>query len=262
MNNEIKTTISPKQTLPLGDQVSLDLANYLDGFPNKSFAIRILAKETGINARTIKRLLQQENQPSVPTMFKLYSVFTGEETGEKLLSACPRIIRTEFETYGPSKLESTKFKKVNFLELLEEDPLIGELFVLAGTGPLFKDAVCFRYGQYGVELIEKLEALNLLKMTDKDRYEIGPNCPTFDGEIIKTLGLRFTQKFCRPDIAGVRGKNVMNFYAEGLNDKGLTEWLAIEEEAYYKKLKIANDPKFKGSNPIFTFSTIDSVNGD
>ncbi len=262
MINETQETATTKRPLPLGDQVSLDLANYLDGFPNKSFAIRVLAKETGINARTIKRLLQRENQASIPTMFKLYSAFTGEETGEKLLSACPLNVRTEFETYGPSKLESTKFKKVNFLELIEEDPLIGELYVLAGTGPLYKDAICFRYGQYGVELIEKLVALNLLKMTDKDRYEIGSYCPTFDGEIIKTLGLRFTQKFCKPGIAGVRGKNVMNFYAEGLNDEGLSEWLAIEEEAYYKKLKIANDPKYKGSKPIFTFSTIDSVNGD
>ncbi|MFT6603450.1 MAG: transcriptional regulator with XRE-family HTH domain, partial [Bacteriovoracaceae bacterium] len=113
MINETNTKSDSKRLLPLGDQVSLDLANYLDSFPNKSFAIRILAKETGINARTIKRLLQKENQPSIPTMFKLYSVFTGEETGEKLLLACPDSVRTEFENYGPSKLECTKFKKVN-----------------------------------------------------------------------------------------------------------------------------------------------------
>jgi transcriptional regulator with XRE-family HTH domain len=252
----------PKRCFSLGEQVSLDLAKYLDSFPNKSFAVRVLAKETGVNARTIKRLLQKENQPSIPTLFKLYSAFTGEEIGEKLLLVCPDVIRKEFEKYGPCKLENTKYKKVNFLELIEQDPLMGELFVLAGTGPLYKDAVCFRYGQYGVELLEKLEQLNLLKKTDKDRYEMGSNCPTFDGEIIKNLGLRFTQKFCRPSDAGVRGQNVMNFYAEGLNDEGLNEWLAIEEEAYYKKIKVANDPKFRGSKPVFSFSVIDCVNGE
>lgn len=259
MIDKISTPDTTKRSLHLGDQVSLDLANYLDNFPNKSFAVRVLAKETGVNARTIKRLLQRENQPSIPTLFKLYSAFTGEETGEKILLECPEIIRLEFEKYGPCKLENTKYKKVNFLELLEEDPLIGELFVLAGTGPLYKDAVCFRYGQYGVELIEKLEKLNLLKRTDKDRYEIGSNCPTFDGEIIKNLGIKFTQKYCSPSVAGVRGKNVMNFYAEGLNEEGLNEWLAIEEEAYYKKIKIANDAKYRGSKPVFSFSVIDSV---
>lgn len=262
MNNEINPTAKLKRDLSLGEQVSLDLADYLDSFPNKSFAIRVLAKETGVNARTIKRLLQKENQPSIPTLFKLYTAFTGELELEKLLLVCPDIIRVEFENYGPCKLENTKQKKINFLELLEEDPLIGELYVLAGTGPLYKDAVSFRYGQYGAELVEKLEKLNLLKKTDKDRYEIGSNAPIFDGEIIKNLGIRFTQKFCRPSVAGVRGQNIMNFYAEGLNEEGINEWLAIEEESYYKKIKIANNPKFKGSKPVFSFSTIDSVSGD
>lgn len=248
-----------KRTLNVVEQVALDIANYLDKFPNKNFGVRILAQESGVNERTIKRLLGQKNFPSPPTLFKLYMTLTEELDIKKMLETCPKVIKEEIIDKCPDISIGKKYCKTNLLELIEADPLLGELYVLAGTGPLYKDSISFRYGQYGIELLEKLEGLKILIKKDRSTYILGTNSPTIDGPVIKALGLRFVQKFSKPECAGLRGNNVMNFYAEGLNEEGLNEWIKADEEAFYKKVKIANDPKYKGSKPVFTFTTTDSA---
>jgi len=244
------------------NQVALDLANYLDGFSNKNFGIRILANESDVNERTIKRLLSRKNHPSGGTLLKLYTAFTGKFELEQVLRACPDLVRREIEARCPDKKGNKKYCKTNFLALIEKDPLLGELYVLAGTGPLYKDSVVFRYGQYGLELLEKLESLHILKLIDKNTYGLGLNSPTFTAAVIKELGSRFVSRYSKPELADVKGNNVMNFYAEGLNDEGLQAWIKADEEAFMAKVKIANDPKFKGSIPVFTFNTTDTMESE
>ena len=250
---------SKSRTLDLVSQVALDLAHYLDGFSNKNFGIRILANESGVNERTIKRLLARKNQPSAPTLFKLYMTFTEKLEVSQMLKDCPEVIRNEIKDKCPDKNKGKKFCKTNFLELIEADPLMGELYVLAGTGPLFKDSVSFRFGQYGVELLDKLEELQILMKKDRNTYVLGGNSPTFDGPVIKSIGTRFVKRFCKPGMASLKGNNVMNFYAEGLNAEGLQEWIKTDEEAFKKKVMIANDPKYRGDKPVFSFTATDTM---
>ncbi len=54
-------------------------------------------------------------------------------------------------------------------------------------------------------------------------------------------------------------QHTISFYAEGLTEEGKKAWLAVDTEAFYKKLNIANDPKFKGKIPVFTFTATDTI---
>ena len=87
----------------LVDQVAFDLASYLGQYPNKSFAIRILSKETGLNEKTLKRLLNRENKPTYQTLFKLYSIFLEEECFQKLLAKSPEVVRSYLAQYTPEE---------------------------------------------------------------------------------------------------------------------------------------------------------------
>jgi len=245
--------------LPLCEQVALDLANYLDGFPNKSFAIRYLAKETGLNEKTIKRILKKENKPTYMTLFKLYTTFFETMDFEKLLLLVPVGISKHLEDFTPC--ESIVSKEINgeFLELVKTDPLMAELFVLAGTGSLHRGAISYRYGEYGVELVHRLEDKGFLKALDKDTWIVPRNCPNLDSEALKFLGEYFVTKFSKPKNGELAGEHIISFYAEGLNEEGKKAWTEIDTESFYKKMKIANNPKYQGDIPVFTFTATDTI---
>jgi len=241
----------------LVDQVAFDLASYLGQYPNKSFAIRILSKETGLNEKTLKRLLNRENKPTYQTLFKLYSIFLEEECFQKLLAKSPEVVRSYLAQYTPEEKKSSTQDEQDLLDLFKKEPLAAEIFVLAGTAPLIKSAIGFRYGQYGLEVIELLLSKNILIQSDKDVYNLSAKVPNLDGEALKFLGEYFVQRFAK--VRDVMSENMISFFAEGLNQAGKEAWLEIDTKAFYKKVEIANDPKFKGPLPYFTFTVTDSI---
>lgn len=143
--------------------------------------------------------------------------------------------------------------------MLKREPLIAELYVLAGTGPLNKNAIAFRYGQYGIEILEKLIKENIIQEVEKEIYALTKCGPTLDGDCIKYLGEYFIRRFSKADNTQLHNENMLNFYAEGLNEAGKYAWLKVDTEAFYKKVEIANDTKFKGNIPMFTFTATDTI---
>ena len=248
-----------QQGLVLGDQVALDLSNYLEKFPNKSFGIRILAKESGLNERTIKRLLGRKNSPTYQTLFSLYGVFLETLDEDKILDLAPESVQSFLREKNHKEYKVQKESKLNFEEVLKEEPLMAEFFVLAGTGPLDTSAIAFKFGQYGLELIKKMEGYGLLQEVDKGVYTLASQLPNLDGKILKFLGQRFTQRFAKPEKTTLEGENCISFYAESLNEEGMKEWLKVDTESFYKKIEIAKNPKYKGHTPAFTFTTTDTI---
>lgn len=241
------------------EQVRLDLANYLDGFSSKTFATRKLAKETGLNPKTIKRLLAGENKPTYHTLFKLYSVLLDEPNGECLLQKCPKVIAKEIKDYNPVESKETSFQQSDFLAFIQKEPLLIEILILAGTGPLHKSKVAYQFGQYGLELLEKLIQKGFLKEVEKEVYGHTKNVPNFDGETLKFMGNYFVHRFFKTENADLKNQNVINFYAEGLNEEGKQKWLEIETKSFYEKVKLANDPQYQGKIPMFTFGAMDTL---
>jgi transcriptional regulator with XRE-family HTH domain len=238
-------------------QIQMDLEKYFSNFPNKNFAIRVLAKESGISDKTIKRLLKLENKPTYDTIFALYSVMLEIEDENQILDLVAPSIKTYLSKMTARKLKVKK--KCNFIEVLKKDPIICELFVKAATGGLIENAVVYRYGQYGMELLEKMTELNILREVERGNYKLSPMAPSLEGEVLKFVGLRLTETYGNPASAQETNQNVMSFYASTLNEEGYKEWIKIDTEAFYKKLEVAQKEEFKGAKRYFTFNSTDSM---
>lgn len=247
------------EKLPLEDQVAIDLANYLENFPNKTFAIRILAKESGLNQKTIRRLLARENRPTYQTLFKLYSIFLDQENYSELLKICPAVVAKKIADYNPAEVTNEESKSLELLNFFKNEPLFAELFVLAGTAPLIRNAIAFRYGEYGIEVLDKLRKEGLIQEIEKDTYSLSRHTPPMDGECLKFLGEYFVRRFSKPSNAQIHNENTINFYAESLNEEGKIAWLRADTEAFYKKVEIAKNPKYRGNIPVFTFNATDTI---
>ena len=166
-----------KKTLCIKSQLALDVANFLDEFPNKSLGLRFLSKEAGVNEKTIKRILQKENKPTYQTLMKLYPVLISEDNQQKLIERCPEVVRNVLEKRSPRKNFVQTEESSHFLELVKREPLMAELYILVGTGTLYKSAISYRYGQYGIELLDKLENAGFIYTDGKGRYSLSPKAP-------------------------------------------------------------------------------------
>lgn len=244
----------------LEDQVSLDINNYCLNFPNKQFALRILAQETGLNVKTLSRLLARKNKPTYQTLYKLYSALFQEENYEKLVTLCPEVVKQKMSTCAPDKTKYIKkTKDTDLLKLFKSNPLSIEIFVLVSISGLDKSAIAYKYGEYGVNVIDKLIEIRLVNEVKKGHYRISENTPILDAESLKLLGEYFTRHFSKLGNTQLHCQNVINFYAESLNEEGIKAWLAIDTEAYKQKRNIANNSSYKGNIPMFTFNSTDTI---
>ena len=251
----------PKITIT--EQLAKDIEGFLSRFSNESFAVRLLAKKSGVNEKTIKRLLGQKNKPSYPTLFRLYLVLTDSNSENELLDRTPKIVSRFLKDKRSTSVNVTvPTNEFDFFKAIEEQPLVGELYVLAATGELQRNNVLKLYGQFGMEIVEFLVKQDLLKQVNTNVYTLSPNGPVFDGKVIKSLGGHFLKRFSKPSNASLKGQNALGFYADTLNEAGYQKWLSIDEKAFYEKVKLAKDEAYQGDIPAFTLGVTDTIESD
>ena len=245
---------------PLVDQVSRDLRFALSKYKSQNFGMRHLSQKTNISEKTLQRLIQRQNKASYPTLFRLYNWLTQATTEEELLKKAPQIVSDLLKAEFNAKIKNKKPEKFfNFLELIKERPLMGEIYVLSLSNDLHKNEIQLRFREYGVQILEELVNKDLLRRVNKTTFTASPTGPQFDEELIKTVGLRVLQRFLKPDQAIVTGENFMSFYTQGLNREGLNKWLEIDKKAFYDKLEISNKSQYQGDHRTFSFMAIDSM---
>jgi len=249
--------ITSSTGVPLEDQVAHDLEKYLDFFPNRTYAIRNLSKESGLNEKTLRRLLKKENLPSNQTLFKLYYIFTKAENERELLESCPPIVKERLKDFELDSFEKVNSKDFDFLEAINLDPIMGELYLLLGTTEVEISHILYHYGQYGVRALEKLEKYGLAIKCNTNLYTLSKKQPYLSADILKTLGLRMTSTFMKAEDAAIEGKNFIGLYAESLNNEGKKKWLEIDQRAFNEKVALAKDKKYQGNEPVFTFQATD-----
>lgn len=242
--------------------VAQELGQYLAGFENEQYAIRKLSAEAGVTSKTIKRILNLENFPTYQTVFKLFAVIYGTANESVIFNKAPLVIRKYIEHKNPNCLKDCFQLDVNLFELMNQNPIIAELIVLAGINDLNLSTVAFKYGEYGLNSLNRLVEQKVFIPISKDVYALSPHLPHFDAKTIKYVGNWMVERFSKPEQTEVADKNIIAFFAEGLNEEGLKKWVEIDSEAFHRKIQLASTKKYQGAIPSFTFTATDTLSSD
>lgn len=254
-----KKSAPPALNVP--EQVAQDLEIFINSYSNRNYALRLLAKRTGINEKTLRRLAKRENRPSFSTLFRLYFLLTQATHEDEMLQRCPPVIRKELEQKEASTIRlKHPDPDQSFLKLVQKQPLYAEIYILVAVREeLPLRHIVERYGRFGVEIVESLVRMDLIRKLDRNILVLSPGSPVFDGKMIKVIGMHFVDRFIRPENTQLKGSSALSFYACGLNENGYKKWLEIDEEAYYKKLNLSKQREYQGALTAFTFSAVDTM---
>ncbi|EQC48323.1 DNA-binding helix-turn-helix protein [Bacteriovorax sp. BSW11_IV] len=254
---EIETS---NQEIDLKRQVAIDLKKKLSEFRDPKIGMRLLAEKVDVSERTLHRLLNEQNRPTYQTLYKLYRVLFSTTNDSLLLELVPPVVKDEIEKYNPNTQDKSIIYSADIESEILYDRCFAEIYFMASCYPISREFIQYRYGLSGLETVEKMIELRALKQTRDGNYTLGDNQANFSGKTLKRAGLAIAEKFAKPENAETGGENVIAFYAEGLSDEAYEEWLKIDEEAFHKKVELANKPGAKGTKRAFTFAITDTLN--
>jgi transcriptional regulator with XRE-family HTH domain len=256
---KIEVSRAPSQELSIVEQVALDLATYLENYPNISFALKILSKDSGLSEKTLRRLINKENNPSYQTLFKLYLALLDTDNESEVLTKCPKVIKEKLESVNPEKIRKCVPKTYDFHELIKSHPVLAEIYILAGIQDVSVSNIVYRFGQYGADCLTKLENLEIVSKVGRGKYRLAEKQPQLNGAILKNFGLRFIDRYLKDEESDIEGTNFIGFFAEGLNAAGKKRWLEIDQASFLEKVEVGNDEKYKGSELMFSFQGTDNI---
>lgn len=242
------------------DDLIYDIESYLNDFPNRNFAIKYLADQSKLSSKTIKRILEKTSRPSYQSLFKIYRVIHNTTDENEIIKKVSCRVAKVLKKSNPVNLKKYSDDQINLFQIFKENPLAGEIFLLAGSQNLSLNTIAYRYGQLGVETLEELIKHKVIIEIDSKQYTLNSNLPRLDGKVLKELGLRMIKRFSDPSLCDEEGENIIALYAEALNQEGIAQWLRIDTEAFHKKIKIAKQSKYQGHIPYFTFQASDQLN--
>lgn len=252
-------TDTHRDQLDLHTQVANDLRVLLSKYKNPKIGLRQISAKIQVSERTITRLLNKENKPTYQTLYKIYRVIYSTSDDSRLFELLPPIVQDEIKRHNPLKQNSSITYKKEIENEILYDRCFAEIYFLASCSPTSRDLIQLRFGLHGIETVEKMIELGALKQTREGTYTIGDVQANLDAQTLKRVGLSISEKYAKVQNTQTRGNNLIAFYAEGLSDEAYEQWLKIDQEAFYKKVEIANAEGAKGSKRAFTFAVTDTM---
>lgn len=223
--------------------------------------LRFLARRSGIHEKTLTRILHKINQPTYITLFKVYRVLLSEADDTKLLDLTPKEIGAYLRQAPTPSVEKNKSSSFDLDRELQTNPVMAELYILCATGPVKTGFVKQRFGDYGLTVVETLLSRGVLQRVSANEVCEGSAAVTMSPETLLSIGVHVSRSYARPDKSYETGENFISFYAEGLTDEVYQKWLAIDADAFQKKVQLAKRPESRGPLRAFTFC-VNDVLGD
>jgi hypothetical protein len=242
----------------LKEIVATDLEKKLSEFKSRKIGVRLFAQKINVNERTVTRLLKQENRPTYQTLLKIYGVIFNTLNESLIVELAPEIVANEIKKHYPEVVNKRSSPMPDIGNDVLHDRCFTDLYVMASCGPLSLDFVQYRYGIHGVETIDRMVELRVLKTTKEGHYIPGANEVEFTPKVLKRVGQSISEKFSKPDNSELGGENLIAFYAEGLSDEAYDEWLQVDEQAFKKKVEISQRSGAKGNKKVFTYMVTDT----
>ncbi|MBT4792198.1 MAG: hypothetical protein HON90_11555 [Halobacteriovoraceae bacterium] len=243
----------------LSSVVAADLKLKLSEFKDPKKGLRILSEQMGIHPKTLRRLIAQENRPGYLTLYKIYRIIFSTSNDTEILKLVPKVVADEIKKLNPKKLSKEVTFSSNVEKVLLNDPVALEIYFLAGTAPISKDMVAFRFGTYGSNKLKSLLKDRILQVLESGMISLGENRTNFSPELIKMCGIQLTEHYSKPVCTDEMGQNYLAIYGSSLSQDAYNEWLRIDEQAYYKKAELAKQASSKGSIRAYTFISTDTL---
>ncbi len=236
-----------------------DLGQYLALSDDPRRRLKFVASKTGIHEKTLNRIAQKLNRPTYMTVFKVYRHLLNEADDAKLLARVPSEIATYLKKANPQSFEADKIYSPGLEKELHANPIAAEIVILCATGPLKTNFIKKRFGDYGLTVVASLVERQILNAVSHDQVCSGKVQLNMSPEAVVSFGLQMSRSYLRPQLAYATGENFIGFYAEGLTEEARQKWLAIDAEAFNKKVSLAKLPENRGDLRAFTFYATDVV---
>ncbi len=246
-------------TMDLKSQVSLDLKQKLKEFRTSQIGMRIMSDSMGIHSKTLRRLIKGENRPGYQTLYKIYRYLFATQNDCLLIELVPPVVASELKKRDPQSYFQGHQLSGDVEAELRYDRCFAEIYFLAGTGEISKELIQFRFGQHGLETLNRMLERKVLRVNERGFLVLGENLASFGPETIKRVGLHLSEKYLSPENSDENGKNFMALYAEGLSPEAYSKWIDIDEKAFNQKVAISRGAQHKGDVRAFTFLLTDTL---
>lgn len=259
-SNEEEKVISTSQSDTLMEQVSLDIERVLSQFKDSKKGLRVIALKTNIHEKTLARILRKENKPSYITVFRLYRFLLDEYNDSKVLEFSPPAVKEYLQKSNPQTLDKHVSYTTEIDSELVRNSVFADLYILAGTGEITKKQILKRFGENGINILNKMLNLETLKEIRPEVFVLGTNQASFSPEVILKVGINLIENYAKPHDGDVLNQNFSGLYAEGLSEEGYKEWLSIDQEAFKKKVALSQNKAMLGQKKAFTFMITENMN--
>lgn len=253
--------LSAKVSQPdLIDLVVNDILSYFKDSPDIKKSLRFMSRKINLHEKTLFRIVNKENFPNYTSLYKIYRFIFNTQNDLLILEKLhPQIKRFLLQANPQALPLNAVLASEKLQQEVLSNPVLRELYVLAGTGSLKKDFVFNRFGQYGLESVTKLLKLNVLEEIRPNEFALGSAQINFTPNSVYEVGLQFCESYARPAEGQLTGENYMTFFAEGLSEEAYQQWLQIDLEAFQKKVLLAGSAQSLGGVRAFTFTCTDKI---
>lgn len=245
--------------LTMLDVVCRDINSYLNQSTDRQKRLNFLSRKIEVHKKTLVRILAKKNEPSYPTLIKLYRFLLNVENDIEVFDRVDEAVKGYLEKAFSKKEVSKQSYSNENLKIFTENSAALDLYILACVKKISKAEIKLQYGEFGIRLCQQLLAEGFISETSPEVFSEGPKKVAFSPDMIRRAGLMCMQVFSKPQNAHELGKNFLGFFAESLNAEAYLEWIRIDEEAFAKKISIALQATSKGNIPAFTFTTVDTL---
>jgi hypothetical protein len=250
---------SRQGTYDIREQVARDLSMKLSEFQDPKKGLKAMSALMGVHEKTLKRLLDCENKPGYQTLLKIYRVLYNTNSDTTVLEIIPNNLADYIKKYKPREEQIGVNVTADVDDQLKKNPVMCEIYCLAGTGGVSGEYVAFHYGKYGQTVLKQMIDQDVLVPLNKYKYILGINQASFTPETIKSISLHLIERFFKTTDSYSIGNNYQAFYAEGLTKEAYQQWLEIDKESFNKKVEIAKNPHNHGELKAFTSLTTDTL---
>ncbi len=243
------------------DQVASDLSQKLSSFVTISAALRAFERETGISKRQVERYLAKKSLPQFLNLKRIYSFITGISDYETLLKNVPDAIAKELMLKNSNNsLPANINQKSDFSEEMKSCRAFSFIYWNTVSGnKLSKMEVLYKFGEYGIKTLSKMEKRDIIKRYDRDFYVTGINRSVpINMDAAKSVGIDLIENHFSPEDSVEEGNNFFGFQVFTLDKEAKRQALIKMEKLHRELNELAR--KSKGEEtPFFAVICGDSM---